>query len=168
MKRIWAVTSGQYSDFHVVVLCQTKKQAEETLQLLKNEVTDDDYDDYNAEVEPYYLLRLGEKPKKKTSYVVEVWDIFKHKTVPDLNKFTKEKHEHVFGDHFYGSPTSRPKVYEWHNAQGYHIRAVCTDKQAAVKAVKDRMASMLANPDAYPPFEREHRIIGNSPSEVAF
>lgn len=120
---VWAITSGAYSDWNVHCVCDDKEEAEKAAAKL-NEGEVDNGRDFQVLPMPYVA---GEVPV--------------HTTWRAYGELEREEIEARAGHHLNLGP-ERPFV-SCAFAEGI-VQADCVDREAAIKAVKDRLAAMRA------------------------
>lgn len=131
---IWAVTEGSYSDYHIVCLFTYEEDAKAHCAE-RNAAADPVYGGDKASVEEFRLYGRGHAPQR-----MERWSADGRAYLGALPTQEGPTCRIVWeGD--YDDPPKRPKVTVY--ADG-GVRAVARTREAAVKALSDRLAELTA------------------------
>lgn len=150
MKHLWAVASGEYSDYRVHAVFETKAQADAAALLN----VPDSYNDYRVEEIQFYPK--GTKAKMVTVYSLQVnlWDDGRwnrgnsnSSAEPSgaLNPISRVQPEF---NSWHADAGPRPKTRfvraPCHNGKGGRFEVYGTNRSAVLKTVKDRVAEHTA------------------------
>jgi hypothetical protein len=133
MRKIWAVAEGAYSDWSVIAVFEREEDAEKARA-----------EGMGEEVVDFPYFPAGEPPATLTIFVATGVEGTMDIEVKTETYREGEFHVHAGDD---SKPPARPRVNRiqpWSLEGKYAIRAICGDREAAVKAVKDRLAAALA------------------------
>jgi len=128
-KKVYIVTAGEYSDYHIEAVFLDRVLAERYVDVLTRE---ERYPEHRR-VEEYDIgTSVGKRvPVHYVGWVEKVW-------IPDCDNWSLT----INWEWEHEAP-KRPRVIEL-PFRGHMIRASCTDKALAEKAVRDRVAKYRA------------------------
>lgn len=131
-RKVWAVSSGSYSDYTVEFICETEEMAQAFVRAIADR---DRYGEYY--VEPMELYPESSDPQPRIRFVAQ----------GELGSMDIEVREYTGS---YGHYGKRPKMRQQlvMGREGETIAAEGGDREACVKAVKDRLAAHIARGDA--------------------
>lgn len=144
-RTVWAVVSGEYSDYKIHVLFPTEQQAE-AHAARRRKLEGHNKQSYGAAtVEPFLLVEQGE-PDAKVFWHASCW----YGTEPWMEQARQRERAHKTvvweteqTDHpvFSQNVPARPTV----NVYKDHVSATGPDKRSVTKAVADRVAQLMAD-----------------------
>lgn len=138
-RKVWAITTGAYSDYSVRALFSSKRAAKQAAEANNK---DEDGWHRDTEIEVFYLY--DEVPVKVTEffYQVEIWDD---------GRVTNERNHATTclpWNHLWGLPKARPDVRyvraPMYRDKGGRLEVRGTDEQAVKQAFSDNKARLLA------------------------
>lgn len=129
-QKIWVISEGCYSDYGVVAVFARREDAEEALA---GGMGDD--------IEELPFFPAGSKPQRFTVYRA-LGRVGGSGIDVEVSVYS-EGEWNVYIENG-GPPPKRPIVKATSTRTGSYIRAICGDRDAAIKAVKDRLAAAKA------------------------
>lgn len=135
--RIWAVTQGSYSDYHIVAIFEDEITAEAWASACKSDASCRD----EMTVEDFSFVPAGSEPQ-----IYETW--YARCDLDDSgvsNERVRVERDFIFSGY---PPDKRPKATYWYrNYQGenkYELSITGATEQIVLKALSDRKARWLA------------------------
>jgi hypothetical protein len=132
VKKIWAISEGAYSDYGVVAVFEREEDAQDALS---KGMGDD--------IEEISFFAASETPAMLTVYIAEGFEGEMGVTVRQESWLEGDWNVHDENVR----PPKRPKATRFMPVSGegrYLVKAVCGDRDAAIKSVKDRLAAAKA------------------------
>lgn len=141
MKNVYAVASGEYSDYTVSMICTTKELAQQWVDKLNH-----DKDSWGSryEIESFMLVDSTDKIEKVTRYTALLTDVLNHDTLgePKLMVHTDWPWDSI---ELIGR---RPTVSMWEwRRNHFNVRVVGRNEKSVIKACKDNAAMLLDRKD---------------------
>ena len=135
--KVWIITSGEYSDYHIDTVCLDEKVARDYVRKWKA-----------CEKE------AGEESLAYDQPRVEEYEVSDALPEPTIVWSASGSDKKGLGDIWVGADIQtkpgpqRPKRTETQSEYfGHRVIAKCADRSAAIKSVKDRLASIIATPE---------------------
>jgi hypothetical protein len=135
IQTLWAVTSGEYSDYRVIAMFEREEDARAALEAgLAG--------DYCPDVTQLPYFPAGVKPRRVTVHRAAATAYRKGK-LADVAVRTYSEVEWVFGQN---PAPQRPRVREsrWANGSAIGVVVECANAELAEKALRDRLARLYA------------------------
>jgi hypothetical protein len=140
MTEAWIVTKGEYSDYSVMCVCDTKERAEQIVALYNG---DSAFSYGDARVEA--VIYLDREPKKLTTYFrqVQVWD--------DGHTDAERENQNVEWEFDLLWPErAKPVTWRWvrapmHNNKGGRLEVAGTSAKRVAKVFSEKRAQLLAD-----------------------
>lgn len=142
MQQVWALSKGSYSDYRVLAIFETEKDAKAALQQ-NHAITPDEWDQADR-IEPMWYYPTGAVPQQVTRYDMnqDLWDDGTTGTFHDRS-FVEWEYDMLF---YVGA---RPRVRQVrapiHKGEGGRLEVRGTDQQAVRQAFSDHVAMWKAN-----------------------
>lgn len=137
---VYGICHGAYSDWTVSLLCETREQAEAAIAEMGGDYDIEEFDYFPADSGPGVHRTFRARGIEGSMEVnVESWRQF-------------------------GPAPLRPEVRQdpWRGRRSAHpiyVEATCRDRDAAIKAVKDRLAALKATGDWMPVEPRDAELL---------
>lgn len=137
MKKVYAVSSGSYSDYRVLCVCPTKKDAETLALRIRR---DEESWSRDADVEEMYLVKGDIEQVRTLHFSENLWD----------DGSASDAREWVSTDWPFDGYSDTPEVaWRWvrapiHHGAGGRLEAWGTDHEAVRRVFSDRRAQVRA------------------------
>ena len=149
MKKVWAVSSGSYSDYRVHAIFEDEATADAWAKAIAAKDEDDYSWHSDADTQEFPFIATGTEPKKVliVDLVQDLWDNGKEADA----RITERREYPIVA--LYGPPPPRPVVRfvraPVHNNKGGRLEIRGKSKEAVLKVYGDEIRMWRSNPVAY-------------------
>jgi hypothetical protein len=131
-RKIWAVTSGQYSDYEVNILFESKEDAEAYLA-----------EGFGDSVEKFTIMPLGYRPTITIVYRASYWHEMSSTSYPKRLQIYAEKH--VDDDGSVAAKYQELERIHYNYHPGHLIRMLHVDATVVEAAIRERLKAFGIN-----------------------
>lgn len=136
VRRLWAVTTGEYSDYRVNAVFEREEDARAFID------SGFGSDSYGADVTEMPYVPAGVRPRRLTVHCTSA-TAYRRGKLGDVAVRTYSEVVWDLGDN---PAPRRPRVWEnrWADGSAVSVNAACSNPTLAEKAVRDRLARLYA------------------------
>jgi hypothetical protein len=134
--KVYIVTEGEYSDYHIIAVFATREEAEKLVKFLNTD----------AEIEEYTLgVRFDLNTNRKLFKVIVWYDRSAKSSIYTFSCYKVIENPYFTVDYVHDEPTITSTSRKWDgNSIGYHVSLLADDEDHAVKIAIDAVAKYRA------------------------